>query len=86
MKDGSERRDQMRSDEEKRGDILIDADLWKILYLEEIGHDLDLLAQLAVVSAFLETADLHRSEFAERDGGHGRMTVFARHERLLRCC
>jgi hypothetical protein len=49
----------------------MNANLWKIHDLEKVGDDLDLLAQFAVVSAFLKSADLEGSESVERDGRHG---------------
>jgi hypothetical protein len=71
--DGSDgdARDGMQWDGIMRWGVLMNTDLWKIHDLEKVGVDLDFLAQLAVVSAFLKSADLEGSEFVERDGRHG---------------
>jgi hypothetical protein len=49
----------------------MNANLWKIHDLEKVGDDPDLLAQFAVVGAFLKSADLEGGESVERDGRHG---------------
>jgi len=46
----------------KEGNILMNANLRKVGDLEEVGRDLDLLAQFARMRTLLESAELNASE------------------------
>jgi predicted phosphohydrolase len=52
-------------------DVLMNADLWKVHNLKEVGNDLDLPSQLPGMRAFLKSANLERSQFVERNSRHG---------------